>query len=165
MVIELSELLKNKTYKKSIDFSYDKEKLIFDGEEIVFKRPIKVEGLLSVTGDILYLDLNIDTEVELMCSRCLDSFNYVLNFNVNEKFSLDEDIEDEEVTIVESENLDITEFIENSIVSTLPMKKLCDESCKGLCQRCGTNLNKSTCSCYKQDVDPRLAKLKDLFSN
>ena len=54
--------------------------------------------------------------------------------------------------------------MENNILLTLPIKRLCKEDCKGLCQQCGNNLNLSTCQCDNDDIDPRLAKLKDLFS-
>ena len=45
---------------------------------------------------------------------------------------------------IDSDTLDITEIIENSIISTLPIKRLCKEDCKGLCSKCGANLNIET---------------------
>ena len=45
------------------------------------------------------------------------------------------------------------------------MKRLCDENCKGLCERCGANLNKAPCSCVTEKIDPRLAVLKQLLQN
>jgi uncharacterized protein len=41
------------------------------------------------------------------------------------------------------------------------MKLICAEDCRGLCPRCGANLNETDCNCEK-DVDPRLASLKAL---
>lgn len=64
--------------------------------------------------------------------------------------------------LLEDEVIDVTEVIENNIIIELPIKRLCKENCKGLCQQCGVNLNFSKCKCEK-DIDPRLAKLKDFF--
>ena len=64
---------------------------------------------------------------------------------------------------VDGDTLDITEIIENSIISTLPIKRLCKEDCNGLCSQCGANKNVENCSCLDYDVDVRLAKLRELF--
>ena len=61
--------------------------------------------------------------------------------------------------------LDISEIVETSIISTLPIKRVCKEDCKGLCQECGCNLNYNTCSCNKEDVDIRFESLRGLFDN
>ena len=63
-----------------------------------------------------------------------------------------------------------SKIIEQTLDFNLPQKVLCDEDCKGLCPKCGANLNKETCSCSEtasdEDyIDPRFAKLKDLFKN
>ena len=43
----------------------------------------------------------------------------------------------------------------------LPMKPLCDPACKGLCTECGANRNISPCTCTKENLDPRLAPLRN----
>jgi uncharacterized protein len=43
------------------------------------------------------------------------------------------------------------------------MKPLCSETCKGICPHCGTDLNKGSCTCEKNTVDPRLEVLKKFF--
>jgi uncharacterized protein len=83
---------------------------------------------------------------------------------IEEKFTTnDKANKDDDLIFINSDTLDITEIIENNIILTLPIKRLCKEDCKGLCHKCGTNLNFSTCHCNDDDIDPRLAKLKDLF--
>jgi len=44
----------------------------------------------------------------------------------------------------------------------LPMKRLCQDACRGLCPDCGTNLNTGSCSCAHRWEDPRHAPLKAL---
>ena len=48
-------------------------------------------------------------------------------------------------------------------VLDMDTKTLCSEDCKGLCPRCGADLNQGPCSCAKKDVDPRLAVLAKLL--
>ena len=74
-------------------------------------------------------------------------------------------IEDEQIIFVEGDSIDITEIVENSIISTLPIKRLCKNDCNGLCHQCGKNLNEDSCQCTTNDVDLRLAKLQELFAN
>ncbi|MGB9809870.1 MAG: YceD family protein, partial [Caldanaerobacter sp.] len=49
------------------------------------------------------------------------------------------------------------------VILSLPMKFLCKEDCKGLCPICGTNLNYGSCSCKREDIDPRLEVLSKLL--
>jgi len=44
----------------------------------------------------------------------------------------------------------------------LPMKPLCREDCKGLCPRCGEDLNVKGCGCVIETADPRWEALKTL---
>ena len=62
----------------------------------------------------------------------------------------------------EGETVDCDPLIYEQIVLQIPMKALCREDCRGLCPRCGANLNLSSCSCPDRDVDERLAVLKKL---
>ena len=71
--------------------------------------------------------------------------------------------EDDEATVVMNDVLDITEIVETSVISTLPIQRVCKDDCKGLCQECGCNLNYETCSCNKEDVDIRFEALRGLF--
>jgi uncharacterized protein len=58
--------------------------------------------------------------------------------------------------------LNLDELVEEDVNLALPSKYLCDEDCKGLCMKCGKNLNDGQCNC-KKDVDPRFAALLSLL--
>ena len=53
---------------------------------------------------------------------------------------------------------------DGEILMNWPMQVLCKEDCKGLCPSCGANLNLTTCDCDSTDLDPRMAKIRDVFS-
>jgi len=57
---------------------------------------------------------------------------------------------------------DLTDMVRQELLLALPMKPLCSEECKGLCPRCGVNLNIETCDCRVKGMDSRWEGLKDL---
>ncbi|OFI07691.1 hypothetical protein CLOACE_00390 [Clostridium acetireducens DSM 10703] len=163
MKIDVQDLVQEKVLKKDIDLELKKD-ILFDGSEnIKFLDTIKLKGSVSKMGNLLHLEAKINTNVELSCSRCLSKFPYKIDLNIVEEFSNCKKCEDEDVISIECDEIDIAEVIMNNIIMALPIKRLCKENCKGLCQQCGTNLNYSKCNCKDDDVDPRLAQLKDFF--
>ena len=74
----------------------------------------------------------------------------------------DEDHEDERVFPLEGDSADLEDIIRTVFVLNMDSKLLCKEDCKGLCCRCGKNLNEEACTCQKE-IDPRLAALKQLL--
>jgi len=60
--------------------------------------------------------------------------------------------------------LDIDKMVYDEILVNWPMKVLCREDCKGICKKCGTNLNVKTCDCEKSELDPRMAAIQDIFN-
>lgn len=165
MKIDVSDLLKKKITKKDVNLTIEKNEF-FNGEESIrFVEPVKLEGKFNLVGDILNLDGTATTKLELTCSRCLEKFVRDIKIEIHEEFSNENVNKDDDCIFIDSDAIDITEIIENNIILALPIRKLCSEDCKGLCQVCGANLNNSNCNCEKQDIDPRLAGLKDFFSS
>ncbi|MBQ5695880.1 MAG: DUF177 domain-containing protein [Clostridium sp.] len=163
MVINFSDLLSKKNRKKQISLTFELETFEFEGEEIRAIEKVDVEGVAISENDVIVINASIKTKLQLSCSRCLDTFIYPIDIDIEERFTNDKELQNEETMFVDSDTLNITEIIENSIISTLPIKRLCKEDCKGLCSQCGANKNVENCSCLDYDVDIRLAKLRELF--
>jgi uncharacterized protein len=165
MKLDISDLLKKERASKELHLVIDEDSFYDGSEDIKLLESIKFEGILSKVDNILTLKGTANTILELTCSRCLEKFSYSTNVVIEERFTENNDAnKDEDIIFIDSDTIDITEVIENNIILTMPIKRLCSEDCKGLCQQCGTNLNFSTCDCKKDEIDPRLAKLKDMFS-
>lgn len=164
MVIDVSELFSNKNRKKEIHLEIEKDQFYYENEFIKFSKPVKLDLILKPVGDEIELTGSMETELLLACSRCLETFSSSMNAELNERLSKTLKSEDEDIIFIENDRLDLNEIVENNIIAVLPIKRLCNKDCKGLCHQCGINLNHSTCKCENEDVDPRLAKLKDLFS-
>ena len=81
-----------------------------------------------------------------------------MNKTAEEKIAeLDEDY------YLEGTSFDTEVLIHNEVLVNLPMKVLCRENCKGICNRCGANLNYETCECDKSTPDPRMSVIQDIF--
>ena len=163
MIINFSDLLSKKNRKKQISLSFELEPFEFEGEEIRAIEKVCVEGVAISENDVIVINASIKTKLKLNCSRCLDTFIYPIDIDIEERFTNDIDLQQDGTMFVEGDSLDITEIIENCIISTLPIKRLCKDDCKGLCPECGVNKNIENCSCLDYDVDIRLAKLRELF--
>lgn len=166
MKLQFTDLISRKERSKDISYDFEMETIQFDGDKIRPLNAVKVNGKVSSDGEIVVIKANIIVELELTCSRCLDTFIYPIDIDIEERFTKSIELEEiEDITIVNSDILDVTELVENIIISTLPIKRLCTDECEGLCQSCGTNLNKSTCTCNVSDVDIRFAGLSALLNN
>jgi len=58
----------------------------------------------------------------------------------------------------------LDELLRQEIEAAFPIQVLCTDNCRGLCEQCGTNLNRETCQCSPEEADSRWAALKDLTS-
>lgn len=164
MNIDVSELKNKKNSKRSINVMIEKDSF-YDGNETVnFLKPLNFDGTLRLVNDIYELKGKVSAELLLTCSRCLKEYPYHLEIDIEENLSTNPSNENCEIISIKNDKIDIYEIIENNLVIQLPVKRLCNEYCKGLCQQCGIDLNHKECSCDRIDVDPRLADLRDLFS-
>ena len=98
------------------------------------------------------------------CDRCgvdlqrdyKESFNHIL------VTSLSGDSDDEYIETPDYE-IELDELVTEDILLELPGKLLCKDGCKGLCAKCGKNLNDGNCQCDNNRIDPRLEVLKQLL--
>jgi uncharacterized protein len=111
--------------------------LELDTEILSFELPITVEAFAQRVSNTVVVRLNITGAMNEVCSRCLAGFNTEINKKLNLNYSLDK-----------SERfIELDPDIREEIMVGYPMKPLCKSDCKGLCQKCGKNLNEGGCSC------------------
>ena len=107
--------------------------------------------------------------LEIPCDRCLEpvSTEFELEISKNIDLSIGDDQEDEldEKNYIDGYNLDVEKLLYNEILIGWPMKILCSEDCKGICNTCGQNLNLGTCDCEDTSLDPRMSVIRDVFKN
>ena len=145
-------------------FSFDLSDLAFGGRYPA-TRPVFVDGRVTNTAGMLELTLTARTTLDAVCDRCAKEFSQ--EKEISFQCLLAEEIqneEDDEIVLLENGEVDVGELARTAFVLEMDSKTLCSEDCKGLCPRCGANLNLGSCSCQKE-VDPRLAGLAKLLEN
>ncbi|MBM3252584.1 MAG: DUF177 domain-containing protein [Candidatus Omnitrophica bacterium] len=117
--------------------SCDPKELDLEAEDIKFKSPIQIEAKGTKIVNSVTVDAYLSTEVELVCSRCLETFTTRINKKKSFNYSIPND----------NPVVDISEDVRQELILDYPIKILCKPDCKGLCQKCGTNLNLEQCNC------------------
>jgi len=122
-------------------------------------------GFFTVTG-------NCRVEGSVACSRCLEPVPWEVDESlsvdyrtpsaapVDAEFGLEEGELD--VAFLDGDKLDLAELAAEQILLALPMRVVCDESCAGLCPRCGANRNRDDACTCEAEVDPRWQALAGL---
>lgn len=110
--------------------------------------------------------------IEIPCDRCLTvvSTEFGLDFErevETQSAETDSDKKDEldENNYIDGYYLDVDRLLYNEILVGWPMKVLCSESCRGICNVCGQNLNEGACDCEDTGIDPRMSVIRDVFKN
>ncbi|MBR4910732.1 MAG: DUF177 domain-containing protein [Clostridia bacterium] len=130
------------------------------------KRPVKYVGSVSNTASVVTLKLDINFEFTAPCDRCGVMVSGCHSVTVDKSLATSlERQESDTIIIVSDMRLDVDELVYSEVILNLPSKHLCRPDCKGLCQKCGKNLNEGDCNCDNSDPDPRFDKLRDLLSN
>ena len=110
----------------------------------------KVDGPISYSlhaqllGQELIVTGTVGAEVHFNCSRCADAFAREVS---DPAFFFEKEVENLH------EPLDLTDEVRESIILAFPNYPLCREVCRGLCPRCGVNLNRETCGCKPPETE------------
>jgi DUF177 domain-containing protein len=114
----------------------------------------------------------VQTTLELPCGRCLEPFTTAVDAAFDLRYQPhtentgegEREIEEDDLTTAfyEGDEIDLGQLMREQFYLALPMKPLCNETCRGLCPSCGTNLNRGVCACTHEWADPRLAVLREL---
>jgi uncharacterized protein len=138
------------------------------GLESRFADTIKVDATLDKAGTQMVFKARIQTSSKVECDRCVAPFSidlspsYTMYYVWNEAEKGRFDPSEVQVVPTGLPIIDITEDVRQVVLLAVPLKLVCREDCKGLCPRCGKNLNDSACSCTDSEMDPRWERLRDV---
>ena len=126
---------------------------------------ISFSGELENIGGVLAFSAEVEGSFTVPCARCMKVTEQHFKTSVNETLAKeDADIQNrDEVIPFTGTEIDMKEVLRPGVMLALSSKYLCKPDCKGLCMRCGADLNEATCNCKDDDIDPRLAGLADLL--
>ena len=128
--------------------------------------PVEASGTVRNTAGVLVMSGSIKTCLHGVCDRCAAEFSREVEYPIQAALVeelANEENEDEWVFPLEGESADLQDIVRTVFVLNMESKLLCKPDCKGLCCRCGKNLNDGPCSCQKEP-DPRFAALRQLLN-
>ncbi|MBQ6847442.1 MAG: DUF177 domain-containing protein [Clostridia bacterium] len=164
MIIDLKHIFVTDNSVLPIMDALDLSDLEYMGE-YPLKKPVEIVGKITNKASLVRLEAEIKFEFDASCDRC--GTRTAKKHTLKVEKSLAPTIEGEDsdtILTVPDMKLDLDELLYTETVTNLPMKHLCDENCKGICQKCGKNLNEGECGCNKKEIDPRLQALADLLN-
>ena len=120
-------------------------------------------GKVSNNAGVLTFSAELTGQAVCVCARCLKEFTHNIHMHVKATIADgDQESDDPDMYFLEGNEIDADEIVYTAFVLNMEEIMLCDEDCKGLCHRCGADLNLGPCSC-KSEIDPRLAVLTQLL--
>ena len=134
-----------------------------------FPSPMKVSGEITNTAGYMRMTLTMSVDYTAECARCLSpvsgAFTLDLEKTVAPRDLLGDLSEDklDDYAIIEDGFLEMDEPLYEQLEMEFPARFLCRDDCKGLCQRCGKNLNDGDCGCSQKEIDPRLLPLQKIL--
>ena len=164
MLFDVKSILHTPGKHLEFQFELDLSDVEFSGRYPV-SRPVAITGQVRNTADVLELDMTARTTLDAMCDRCGKEF--LQEKEISYSCMLAEELQNEEndeIVLLEDGKVDVGDLARTAFILGMDTKTLCSEDCKGLCPRCGADLNLGPCSC-KKETDPRLAVLAKLLEN
>lgn len=144
-----------------------------------FLKPLNIRLKAFSVRELFEVQGTFQTRIRLPCSRCLKDFDTPLASDFELSYTKEmpglKDVFDEEeielrveeigMIYFKGEEINLQQGIQEQVVMAFPLQPLCDESCKGLCPKCGSDLNQGDCGCKHEPISNKFAALKKLKLN
>ena len=164
MLLGLSKIMDRPGATVDFSTSVDLQDLQY-GNCYPVSEPVRASGTVRNTAGVLMMKGSICTTIHGVCDRCAADFDAEVTFPIDVVLVTElsnEENEDEWVFPLEGDSANLEEIVRTVFVLNMDSKLLCKPDCKGMCCRCGQNLNDGACSCQKE-LDPRFAALRQLL--
>lgn len=129
--------------------------------ECEFTIPIRARLRATRIRELVEIEGVVQTAMRLTCGRCLAPFIHPMEVEFALTYTggrpgaaegvkaeaREPDAGEAGLICFQGEEIDLTEGIQEQVILSLPLRPLCRETCKGLCARCGADLNQERCRC------------------
>jgi len=126
--------------------------------------PLRVDGQVKNRAGILELSATARADMTCVCDRCARAYPIHAAFPINVRLAESGEESGEVFLLKAGGFLELDEVLNTAFVLYLPAKFLCGEDCRGLCPKCGADLNSGPCGCGR-DIDLRWAALGGLLED
>ncbi|MDP8265879.1 MAG: DUF177 domain-containing protein [Candidatus Aceula meridiana] len=128
------------SYPVSIDGVISQDEFDFSDDAVsCIIQPVEVFAKLEKITNAVTVAAEVKAKFSFVCTRCLESFEK----EIQKDFKFNYMIEPT------TNHIELGDDIRQEIITEIPMKILCRDDCKGICQSCGINLNEEKCKCNK----------------
>ncbi len=123
----------------------------FSEEEVTLKSPIQADIRLQKLGTHLLAEGQVNVLAEMTCGRCVERYQSPLQGSMFIQYVPASELKsDRDAGVAEAEALvsydgkivDLLDDVRQTVVLSVPIKKICRPDCRGLCPTCGKNLNR-----------------------
>jgi uncharacterized protein len=176
VLLDLSELVS----RKGMQVAHAVDQPGVEDPDLVFQEPLKGKLKFQNSGDLINITGKVGAALTIPCSRCLTDVRVPVDLRVEEHFPIEdvlhpkrqaedgEDFDGLVSTVVYLDQgrpiLDLDELLRQLIITEVPIRTLCQETCAGLCQQCGANRNEAACGCEDVTHHTPLAGLAALLA-
>lgn len=162
MIIELASIVDR---SKELNVSFDDVDL--DSEDARSAGPIVFAGEMVRVENKPHIRGVVTAAIDVNCTRCMAKVIRDSSIEIDESFvepytEGETEIENLNEQVAIDGQVDLKEMLRDIVILDLPEQVYCREDCKGLCSKCGADLNLIDCNCNDQSVDPRWEALKGL---
>ena len=174
MLFNIHEL---ETRRVQFDTAFQPGEIDFTIEEVRQAGPLTTSGtaeLLPHTLGEIRVTGHLAVTLEGSCDRCLETAAYPIDSDFDlyyrpadtgpevEEIGIDEG--EAEIAFYDGEELVLEDILREFVLLALPMQRVCDDACKGICPECGRNRNEGPCGCTAVAADDRWSALRNLKS-
>ncbi|NWG12108.1 MAG: DUF177 domain-containing protein [Acidobacteria bacterium] len=167
MFIEIEDLRDEPLH---VRHTYGLGEIAFKRADAVLAEPVLTDFILTHKDRDLHVDGSVKTILRCRCARCASEFRreivarFELSYaphpgNIKENEEIELKYEDMDIGFYDGVRLDVDLMVAEQIELSLPMKLVCRDECRGLCYRCGRDLNDGPCGCAQEERDARLSVL------
>lgn len=162
MLIDLTLIQKNEGGSLPVSCKVALSSQTYFGQEYVFTTPLEVNGKITNLGSELELRATAKGTFQTYCDRCLREISVSCEFPVMERLMrADTGASEEEAYLYDGHEIDLDDIVLKNFLLNTSSKYLCSADCKGLCPKCGKDLNEGACQCSSEEFDPRFAALSE----
>ncbi|HTY61034.1 MAG TPA: DUF177 domain-containing protein [Acidobacteriota bacterium] len=167
MFIEIEDLKKVPLHVQHV---FPVGEIRFTHEDAGLTEPVAVDFVLTHEERDLRVDGRVETNIRFRCSRCTKEFSkpFSANFDLtylpqpkwsNEDAEIELKYDDMQIAYYDGVALDVNLMVLEQIELAMPMNFVCREDCRGLCYKCGADLNEGACLCKNEESDSRMSVL------
>ncbi len=163
MILDLKKAFITEGYLQPIKYELDLSDVDYYGV-FPMKTPVAISGEVTNRAGVVHLRIHCAVLYEAPCDRCGNTA--AKQVAVDSEYILTTELQNEDndsLLLIEDMELNLDELCRTDVLLHIPMKHLCREDCKGICPKCGKNLNEGSCGCSFKEIDPRLQALADLI--